>query len=180
MIPRDEFFLTSARLGFRTWRESDLPLAQALWGDPQVTRLIDARGQLTAEQVAERLDQEIATQKAHGVQYWPIFLLADGAHVGCCGLRPYDPGQSVLEIGFHVRVSHWGNGYATESARATMAHAFDDLGARSLFAGHNPSNDVSRRLLLKLGFRHTHDELYEPTGLQHPSYLLTLEEYRRI
>ena len=71
----------------------------------------------------------------------------------------------------------WGRGLATEGARAVMAHAFDELQTTALFAGHNPANDVSRRLLGKLGFRLTHEELYEPTGLQHPSYLLTAAEF---
>lgn len=173
------YFLHTPRLGFRCWRESDLDLALGLWGDPQVTRLIDARGQLSPEQVQQRLAREIATQQEYGVQYWPIFLPESGEHVGCCGLRPYDlPGQ-VYEIGFHIRPAHWRQGYAAEAARAVIDYAFRQLGAKALFAGHNPNNQASRVLLLKLGFRYTHDEYYPPTGLQHPLYLLTAEEYTR-
>jgi ribosomal-protein-alanine N-acetyltransferase len=54
------------------------------------------------------------------------------------------------------------------------------LEVTGLFAGHNPKNEASRHILAKLGFRYTHDELYEPTGLQHPCYLLTAEEYREL
>lgn len=43
--------------------------------------------------------------------------------------------------------------------------------------GDYPHNERSRNLLLKLGFAYTHDEFYEPTGLEHPSYLLTADEY---
>jgi [ribosomal protein S5]-alanine N-acetyltransferase len=53
-----------------------------------------------------------------------------------------------------------------------IEHAFKTLAASALFAGHNPNNHASRRLLEKLGFQYTHDELYRPTGLHHPSYLL--------
>ena len=70
------YFLTTNRLGFRTWTVEDFDLAYGLWGDLEVTRLIDARGQLTPEQVRERLENEIANQNKYGVQYWPIFLLA--------------------------------------------------------------------------------------------------------
>ena len=65
----------------------DLDLALGLWGDAAVTRLIG--GPFPPERVRERLAREIATQAEHGVQYWPLFLLADGGHAGCCGLRPY-------------------------------------------------------------------------------------------
>ena len=60
-----------------------------------------------------------------------------------------------------------------------MGYAFNTLGVKGLFAGHNPGNAASRRVLEKLGFRYTHDEYYPPTGLNHPSYLLTSEEFAR-
>ena len=172
-----KYFLTTRRLGFRAWSEDDHDLALGLWGDPEVTRLIDARGKLSEGQVRDRLDQEIATQRSHGVQYWPIFLLENGEHVGCCGLRPYDQSRGILELGFHIRSRHWRQGYATEAARAVMAYAFERPGVSALFAGHNPRNEASRHLLEQLGFRYTHDELYLPTGLEHPCYLLTSAEY---
>ena len=103
------FFLQTARLGFRRWSTEDLPLALALWGDPAVTRLIG--GPLSREQVRERLAREIATQESQGMQYWPLFLLATGEHVGCCGLRPYKP--SLLELGVHLKEEYWGKGYAS-------------------------------------------------------------------
>ena len=143
----------------------------ALWGDPDVTRLIG--GPFSPEQVKERLDNEIASMSAHGVQYWPIFLLSGGEHVGCAGLRPYRPDDRIYELGFHLRRGHWGKGLAEEAGRGVIAFAFETLGASALFAGHHPANDASRRVLEKLGFRLTHQERYPPTGLMHPSYLLT-------
>ena len=173
-----KFFLQTRRLVFRTWTANDLELALGLWGDPQVTRFFDARDQLTAEEVQERLMHEIAGQKDNGVQYWPIFLRSSREHVGCCGLRPYRLPDNIYEIGFHICSRHWGNGYATEAALRVMDHAFRDLAVDGLFAGHNPKNTASRHLLQKLGFCYTHDEFYAPTGLQHPSYMMTAHEYR--
>ena len=171
------YFLRSERLGFRPLSEADIELALALWGDPEVTRLIG--GPISPGQVQERLSREIATARSHGVQYWPVFLLATGEHVGCCGLRPYGTEERVYEIGIHLRAVYWGQGYAPEATRAVMAYAFDVLGANALFAGHNPANGASRLILGQLGFRYTHDEFYPPTGLRHPSYLLTAEEFSR-
>ncbi len=168
----DPFFLRTDRLGFRRWAAEDMPLALGLWGDPEVTRLIDARGKLTEGQVWERLEQEIANERKYGIQYWPIFLLAGGEHVGCCGLRPRDVPARIYEFGVHSRPAHWHQGLAHEAGAAVVRYAFGPLGARALFAGHNPNNHRSRRMLEGLGFRHTHDEFYPPTGLQHPSYLL--------
>ena len=147
-----------------------MPLAIALWGDAKVTALIG--GSLSPKEVEQRLLQEVAGMQTHRVQYWPIFLLATGDHAGCAGLRPYRAEQQIYELGFHLRPEHWGYGLAEEAARAVIAYAFQTLIASALFAGHHPQNAASRRILAKLGFRHTHDELYPPTGLHHQSYLL--------
>lgn len=172
-----QYFLRTERLGFRPWSEADRGLAMALWGDQEVTKLIGE--QFSQEQVQERLLQEISNLNSYGVQYWPIFLLSSNEHLGCCGLRPYRLTQRVYEVGVHIRAAHWGHGYASEAARAVIEYAFDNLGATGLFAGHNPANETSRRVLEKLGFRYTHDEFYPPTGLQHPSYMLTAEEFEK-
>ena len=177
-ISEGRYFLQTARLAFRVWTQSDLELALGLWGDPRVTRYFDAREKLSPQEVQDRLTREICAQIDNGVQYWPVFLRSSHEHIGCCGLRPYRPEDKIYELGFHIRARHWGNGYATEAARGVMAYAFLELGIRGLFAGHNPENTASRYLLQKLGFRYTHDEYYEPTGLQHPSYILTADEYQ--
>jgi len=158
------------RIVFRRWREDDLDLADALWGDPDVMRWIG--GPLDRAGVAARLAHEVACERDLGVQYWPILRVEDGQHVGCCGLTPKDPAAGVLELGFHLRPEHQGRGLATEAARAAIAHAFGPVAAAALFAGHHPENAASARLLAKLGFRFTHRERYPRTGLLHPSYRL--------
>ena len=174
-----DFFLESSRLGFRCWHRSDVPLARTLWGDPAVTRFI-AVGGLSEQQIRSRLEREIETQGLRGIQYWPIFLLATGEHVGCCGLRPHGKDPGVPELGVHISSRHWRQGYAFEAASRVVDHAFKTIGAKALFAGHNPANSASRGLLTRLGFVYTHDELYEPTGLHHPSYLLTRSQWRPV
>jgi ribosomal-protein-alanine N-acetyltransferase len=85
-----EYFLTTPRLGFRSWSDADLELAMSLWGDPEVTALFDSRGRLSREQVQERLTRELDSERELGIQYWPFFLREAGEFVGCAGLKPYD------------------------------------------------------------------------------------------
>jgi [ribosomal protein S5]-alanine N-acetyltransferase len=165
-----QYFMRSQRLGFGLWTPEDIDLASALWGDGRVTRLIG--GSFSEEQIHARLAQEIANQAEHGLQYWPLFRLSDAAHIGCCGLRPYPARAGVGELGFHLRYDYWRQGYASEAARRVICHAFTDLQAPALFAGHHPDNTASHDLLLRLGFSYTQDEYYPPTGRQHPSYFL--------
>jgi [ribosomal protein S5]-alanine N-acetyltransferase len=164
------YFLTTPRLGFRPWTQDDLRLAMNLWGDSRVTAWIG--GPFGADQVKARLLAEISQMDQVGVQYWPVFVLEGDQHVGCAGLRPYRAEKRIFEFGVHLRPEFWGRGLADEASRAVIDYAFNVFRAQSLFAGHHPQNEASKRLLLKLGFVYTHDELYLPTGLMHPSYLL--------
>lgn len=172
-LPMTVFFLQSARLGFRHWTLDDLPMAQSLWGNPEVSRFIHAKGTYSPEEVSARLEREMDTQRRFGIQYWPVFLLTSGVFVGCCGLRPYEKRPGILELGVHLLPDFWRQGLAQEASRRVIDHAFEILNADALFAGHNPGNTASRDLLTRLGFEYTHDEFYPPTGLQHPSYLRT-------
>jgi RimJ/RimL family protein N-acetyltransferase len=85
----------------------------------------------------------------------------------------------VSEIDFYIRPAHWRQGYAYEAAQAALEYAYIKLVACGLFAGHNPRNDISRRLLSKLGFQFTRNEYYPSTGLNHPSYWQSYEDYAR-
>jgi len=53
------------------------------------------------------------------------------------------------------------------------------LDTESLFAGHNPNNTASQKVLSKLGFKYIGDEFYKPTGLYHPSYQLTASDFKK-
>ncbi|MBK9204883.1 MAG: hypothetical protein IPL73_21125 [Candidatus Obscuribacter sp.] len=59
----NQYFMQSARVGFRWWQADDLTAAMSLWGDPQVTRLF-TKDPLTQEQVTQRLAAELKTHKS--------------------------------------------------------------------------------------------------------------------
>lgn len=179
-----EFIMKTERIGFSLWKESDIELARLLWGEPDVTHYICADGIFTDGQIKVRLEAEINNWSQYHVQYYPVFELRSGELIGCCGLRLYhedtlDNDSSIYEIGFHLRRKFWGQGYAKEAASAVMKYAFEEKGASKLFAGHHPDNSASRKLLGRLGFLYTGSCYYEPTGLNHPSYELTYEQWRR-
>ena len=164
------YHLKTDRIGFSKWTQEDLPLAEQLWGNPEVTKFICATGVFSSEDIAARLKKEIENDNQFGVQYWPIFERKTSELIGCCGLRPYS--ETMYEIGFHLRPEFWRQGYAVEAANAAIDYAFSVLRTAGLFAGHNPNNIASKHVLGKLGFQYIRDEFYAPTGLYHPSYEL--------
>lgn len=165
-----EYFLETNRIRFSSWRKEDANLANSLWGEKEVVKYITKNGQFSKQEIVDKLDLEINNEKKFGVQYWPIFEKETNEFIGCCGLRPYNIEKHIYEIGFHLRPKYWGKGLGTEAAQAAMQYAFNMLHAVELFAGHNPNNIGSKKVLEKLGFQHIGDEYYEPTGLYHPSY----------
>ena len=165
-----EFFLKTSRVGFSKWVQNDIDLAKLLWGNPEVTKYICANGTFSMDDIGNRLNTEILNESTYQVQYWPIFELTTNDLIGCCGLRPHKANE--YEIGVHLCPEFLGQGYAEEAANVVIEYAFTSLKAKKLFAGHNPNNSKSRKLLSKLGFIYIGDEFYEPTGLYHPSYEL--------
>lgn len=172
-----KFFIETSRLGFSVWNEEDISDALELWGDSEVTKFIVADGKMSKEQVQQRLRKEIETYKNFNVQYWPIYFKETNENLGCCGLRPYDSENNIFEMGIHLKKKCWGKGVAQEACSAVIEYAFNSLKVSALFAGHNPKNSSSAKLLKKLGFTYMKDEFYPPTGLNHPSYLMIKKDY---
>lgn len=164
-----DWLMSTERLRFGIWRDDDDSLANAIWGDPEVTRFIG--GPFTTKEVAQRLVMELENWRLYRMQYWPIFLLNGGTLAGCCGLRPRDLEKGVAELGFQLCRHVWGQGFATEAAEAVIEWARTQ-GLAALVAGHHPENQASRRSLIRLGFSYTHDEFYAPTNQLEPCYLL--------
>jgi RimJ/RimL family protein N-acetyltransferase len=94
-----------------------------------------------------------------------VFLIVrrDATVLGACGLA--ERTAESAELGYWLAFAFWGNGYATEAARAVIDYAFDDLGYEMLHAGARVSNPASRRVLEKCGFGWTGVELHRIRSL---------------
>ncbi|WP_022722269.1 GNAT family N-acetyltransferase [Rhodopseudomonas sp. B29] len=88
-----------------------------------------------------------------------VFLIeADDEPVGIVGLDWSD--RDAPALGYWLGVQHWGNGYATEAARAVIDLAFEDRGAKQIVASARVINPASRNVLEKCGFQWTGVELH--------------------
>jgi RimJ/RimL family protein N-acetyltransferase len=74
-------------------------------------------------------------------------------------------------LGFHLLPKFWGQGLATEAARAVIPYAFEKYAPKKLIAGHHPENVNSKKVLDKLGFKYSHDEDLD-LGVGIPRYFL--------
>jgi RimJ/RimL family protein N-acetyltransferase len=120
----------------------------AVHGDPEVMRF-SLSGPCTAAESDARVRSMIEHQ---GFSKWGVEERASGALVGDCGVQLLEGGPDV-ELGFHLRRSVWGRGYATEAARACLDASFAGLGLEELIAIVAPGNAGSVRVLEKIGMR---------------------------
>jgi ribosomal-protein-alanine N-acetyltransferase len=77
---------------------------------------------------------------------------SDGAFLGWCTLSRWNPVYRSASLGYCLDDAAWGQGYATEAARALLLWAFDTLDLNRVQAETDTRNVASARVLEKLGF----------------------------
>jgi RimJ/RimL family protein N-acetyltransferase len=95
-----------------------------------------------------------------GQGYETVFLIEaeDLAPIGLVGVDWSD--RDAPELGYWLGVQHWGNGYATEAARAVIDFTFEVHGVKQMISGARVVNPASRNVLEKCGFQWTGVELH--------------------
>jgi RimJ/RimL family protein N-acetyltransferase len=115
----------------------------------------------------ERVEREVLPGVVGG-GWWAAHEKATGAFIGWFELSP--AGDGVAELGYRLHPDHWGRGYATEGARALVAHGFA-TGLTKVVATAMAVNTASRRVLEKVGLRYVrtfHEDWPEPIeGAEH-------------
>ena len=93
-------------------------------------------------------------------------LKGDGAFAGVTGLavpRFEAPFTPCVEIGWRLAPAHWGQGYATEAARAALAFGFKTAGLEEIVSFTVPANLPSRSVMERLGMtRRPEDDFDHP------------------
>jgi RimJ/RimL family protein N-acetyltransferase len=73
------------------------------------------------------------------------------------------PFMPAVEVGWRLAPRYWGQGYATEGARAALDYAFGSLGLDEVVAFTAEGNVRSRRVMERLGMHHdTADDFDHP------------------
>jgi len=136
------------------------------------------------EVFTEEASRNEAVRRASDGNFWAVCLKDCQKLIGNIYLSKQD--YDTWELGYVFNSRFWGNGYATEAARAVMAYAFDNK-AHRVMAMCNPLNKSSWRLLERLGLnREGHlrrnvffkrDGQGNPVWLDTYIYAILAEEY---
>jgi RimJ/RimL family protein N-acetyltransferase len=157
--------LETERLILREWRDADRPAFAAIVGDPHVMRYYTAPK--TPPEADAWIDKMIAGLSDGSAHFLAVERRSDGALLGLTGtatIRFEIPTSPKLEIGWVLSQQYWGQGYAPEGARASLAHAFDALGAPEVAAFTARINEPSQAVMKKIGM--TRDPAAD---FEHPS-----------
>ncbi|PZQ20525.1 MAG: N-acetyltransferase [Sphingopyxis macrogoltabida] len=150
--------IETARLVLRPPAANDLPWIRAEMNSAAVMRhLGGTRGDAA---VAEGLAADIAAfTKPEGHWRWTIWRRSDARRIGRCGLfhvrsnAAPGPLRDAREIGWTLAEAAWGEGYATEAARAVLTFGFATHDFPAIFSQTSDSNIGSTRMMRRLGFQ---------------------------
>lgn len=155
------------RLVLRRWDVTgDLDAWAAICADPEVMRYIGDGSIATRAECAERLEQFETTWRERGFGLFAIERRDTGEFIGNTGLAVPDFLPEILpavEIGWRLGRAHWGQGFATEAARAALAFAWDPVGLDRVVSVHAVGNDPSGNVMRKIGM-HLDRETVHPTN----------------
>jgi RimJ/RimL family protein N-acetyltransferase len=157
--------LTTERLVLRPPTLDDLPVWHAIYLDAEEVWYGAPRSAL--DENREKLTRQIAHFEQHGFGMCAVDLAATGETIGAAGLQHLEGGPEI-EVGYRFLKAHWGQGYATESAQASLAFGFDELDLERIVAVALETNVASRRVLEKCGLHEI--GLTHVYGLEHVKY----------
>jgi RimJ/RimL family protein N-acetyltransferase len=149
-----QVFLETQRLVLRRFCVDDADNLVNLDADPDVTRFVTG-GRPTSR---DEIENEVLPaflgyyERYAGYGFWAVIEKGTGDFLGWFHFRPRQgavPGE--VELGYRLRKSAWGKGYATEGSRALIRKGFTELGVQRVVAEAMAVNTASRRVMEKAG-----------------------------
>lgn len=146
--------IITERLLLRRWQPRDYAPFAAMCADPEVMRFIGSGATMTDDQVAADIATYEASWETNGYGQFAVELNQTGQFIGFAGLGVHTllpEFVSFTEIGWRFALNIWGNGYATEAAKAVMDFALNTAGLHDMVSVCQTDNVASEQIMLKIG-----------------------------
>lgn len=146
--------LTTDRLLLREFEESDWQAVLEYQSDPLYLRY-NPWTYRTEEDVRAFVNMFVIQQKEEPRTkfQFALVLQTEGRLIGNCGIRKRHPDATKADIGYELNSRYWGQGYATEAARAMLAFGFQTLELHRIWADCVVENVASAHVLEKIGMQ---------------------------
>ena len=157
--------LHTERLTLIPFDTSDVDIVIDLFTDPVVMKFTSSL--MEEEEVRRQIPNWIRRGGNGCLGIWCITSSVSGEKLGTAALLPMPveeddtdfsllvPGHmpdNDIEVGYFLKPSAWGRGYATEACRRLLQLAFEEMPLSEVVASYDAGNDASRNVLLKCGF----------------------------
>ncbi len=149
-------FLETERLTLRRFTDDDAENLFELDNDPEVMRYLTGGGKTPRDVIRnETLPRFLRYYELFDdFGFWAAIEKSTGEFLGWFEFRPPEDGSTdEVELGYRLRRSAWGKGYATEGSQALIHKGFTELGVRRVFAETMAVNTASRRVMEKSGMK---------------------------
>ena len=142
--------LQTSRLRLREFTSEDADALALVISDPETMKYYPAP--IDRAGVEQWIERNRRRYRDDGVGLWAMELGKTGEMIGDCGvILQQVEGESLYEIGYHLRRDFWGQGLATEAAIACRDWTFLHLKTDRLISLIRPENLPSRRVAERNG-----------------------------
>ena len=147
-------FLETERLVLRRFTAADVDNLAGLDADPDVMRFVSGGIPTSRDAIENEFLPAFLGyyQRYQAFGFWAAIEKPAGDFLGWFHFRPRQgSAQDQVELGYRMRKSAWGKGYATEGSRALIRNGFTESGVQRVTAEAMAANTASRRVLEKAG-----------------------------
>lgn len=172
-----EYLFKTERLGIRNWEESDLVEFAKMGQDKAVMEFFPSL--LSEKQTMNLIERMQIQLEKKGYGYLPVETLDQQEFIGMIGMsdQKYDikleESDDVLsafvDIGWRLKTSAWGKGYATEGARGWLDYAFEKIKLETIYSIAPVINIPSQNVMKKLGFEKLGEFNHPKIEATHPT-----------
>jgi len=147
-----EYLIKTNRLGLRQWEDLDFEPFAELNADEEVRKYFPGLlSRVESDKVIQSMRKKI---NLNGFGFWALDVLKTGKFIGMVGITLTDLNLNFtpcIEIGWHLKKSAWGNGYATEAAFASLDFAINECGFGEIYSWTAKQNVPSENVMKKIG-----------------------------
>jgi ribosomal-protein-alanine N-acetyltransferase len=144
--------IETARLRLRPFTLDDLDALHRFWTDPDVRRYLWDDRTISREQAEAMLQSSLVSFQTHGFGQWAVIHVEHDSLIGFCGLRSTDDPLEA-ELLYGIAPPYWGQGLATEAARAVLRYGFEEKKLARIVASADRPNVASVRVMERAGMR---------------------------
>lgn len=167
---KKDYIFKSERLGFRNWNDNDLAEFAKMNADLDVMEYFPKP--LTKNETSDFIIRLQKHYKVNGYNYFATEILETGELIGFIGLayQEYETKFTpATDIGWRLKKSAWGNGYATEGAKRCLEFAFKELNLEKIISVFTEKNIKSESIMKKIGMKKI-GEFIHPKLKDYPEY----------